>query len=202
MLVVHRNDPLSPSNDLIVVPRSVLGGLFTELHIKLNHPPIHGLQLVMKRHFYALDITKSIERVCETCHTCTSKKRFTESLVNQSSDEPPEGIGMSFADDVLKCEKQVILVLRETVTSFTSACIINNEKHGTLRDALAFLSVELHPLDGPPALIRVDPDPGFVALNNNETLKQLGICIHIGHVKNPNNNLLPKRQLVNVKMNY
>ena len=35
MLVVRRNDPLVPSTELIIVPRSVLHGLVTALHIKL-----------------------------------------------------------------------------------------------------------------------------------------------------------------------
>ena len=48
LLVVRRNDALSPSTDLIIVPRSVLDGLVTALHIKLDHPSKHQLQLVMK----------------------------------------------------------------------------------------------------------------------------------------------------------
>ena len=38
MLVVRLNDPLVPSAELIIVPRSVLHGLVTALHIKLDHP--------------------------------------------------------------------------------------------------------------------------------------------------------------------
>ena len=62
MLVVRRNDPLAPSTELIIVSRSVLHGLVTALHIEVDHPSRHQLELVMKRHFYALDLTKSIER--------------------------------------------------------------------------------------------------------------------------------------------
>ena len=62
MLVVRRNDPLVPSTELIIVPRSVCHGLVTALHIKLDHPSRHQLELVMKRHFFAMDLTKAIER--------------------------------------------------------------------------------------------------------------------------------------------
>ena len=58
MLVVRRNDPLVPSTELIIIPRSVLDGLITALHIKLDHPSRHQLELVMKCHFYALDLPK------------------------------------------------------------------------------------------------------------------------------------------------
>ena len=44
---------------------------------------------------------------------------------------------------------------------------IDNEKHETLRDALARLVIDLHPLDGPIALVRVDPAPGFTALKDD-----------------------------------
>ena len=53
------------------------------------------------------------------------------------------------------------MLLRKTVTSFTTDCVIDNEKYETLRDALARLCVSLHPLDGSPAEIIVDPAPGF-----------------------------------------
>ena len=81
-------------------------------------------------------------------------KTFPNTLVKQSSENSTETVGLSFAADVLKRSRQSVLLLRETVTSFTTACIIDNEKHETLRDALARLCVGLHPLDGPPAVIK------------------------------------------------
>ena len=88
MLVVRRNDPLVPSTELIIVPRSDLHGLVTALHIKLDHPSRHQLELVMKRHFYALDLTKAIERTYNSCHTCLSLQKFPDSLVKQTSEIP------------------------------------------------------------------------------------------------------------------
>ncbi|MEW8547318.1 MAG: RNase H-like domain-containing protein, partial [Candidatus Thiodiazotropha sp.] len=126
LLVVPRNDPLSPARELIIVPRPMLHGLVTALHLKLDHPSKHQLELVMKRHFYALDITQVITHVTESCHVCSSLQRFPNSLVDQTSDDPPETIGVSFAADVMKQNRQLILVLRETVSSYTTACIIEN----------------------------------------------------------------------------
>ena len=76
MLVVRRNDPLVPSTELIIVRRSVLHGLVTALHIKPGHPSRHQLELVMKRHFYALDLTKAIEHTYNSRHTCLSLQKF------------------------------------------------------------------------------------------------------------------------------
>ena len=70
LLVVPRTDPLTPIPELIVVSRSALDGFITALHVRLDHPTAHQLNLAMKRHFYALDMTKATDRVRDTCHTC------------------------------------------------------------------------------------------------------------------------------------
>ncbi|XP_060603736.1 uncharacterized protein LOC132756634 [Ruditapes philippinarum] len=63
ILVVKHTDPLVSSVDLIVVPRSAIDGLITALHIKLDHPSKNQILQVLKRHFYALDMSQAVERV-------------------------------------------------------------------------------------------------------------------------------------------
>ena len=184
---------------MIVVPRSVLDGLVTALHIKLDHPSKHQLQLVMRRNFFALDMPAAIARVSDTCHTCASLKKLPPQVVQHSTEEPPKVVGVSFAADVLKRCKQTIIVVRETTTSFTATSIIHDEKANTLRDALAKLCSELHPLEGPPAIIRVDPTPGFVALRTDPTLKRLGLSLEIGRVKNTNKNPVAEKAIVELE---
>ena len=186
LLVVPRTDPLFPITELIVVPRSALDGLITALHVRLDHPTTHQLNLAMKRHFYALDMTKAIDRVRDMCHTNTSLRNLPQRLPNQTTNDPPAVVGISFAADVLRRSKQFILVLLETSTSFTSACIIPDEKTATLRDNLSTLFVALHSPDGPPATIRVDPAPGFRALKNDPVLLTLGITLKNGRAKSIN----------------
>ena len=74
-------------------------------------------------------------------------QKFPDSLIKQTSEDPLETIGLSFAADILKRERQYVLILRETVTSYTKASIVHDEKQTTLREALACLATELHPLD-------------------------------------------------------
>ena len=93
--------PLSPITELIVFPRSALDGLITGLHVRLDHPTTHQLNLAMKCHFYALDMTKAIDRVCDTCHTCASLRNLPQPLLNQTTNDPPAVVGISFAADVL-----------------------------------------------------------------------------------------------------
>ena len=198
-MVVPRTDPLSPITELIVVPRSALDGLITALHVRLDHPTAHQLNLAMKRHFYALENTKAIDRVRDTCHTCASLGNLPRPLLNQTTNDLPAVVGISFAVDVLRRSKQFILVLRDTSTSFTSACIIPDEKTTTLHDNLSTLFVALHSPDGPPATIRVDPAHGFRALKNDRALLTLVITLEIGRAKNINKNLVAEKAVAEVE---
>ena len=199
LLVVPRTDPLSPVTELVIVPRSALDGLITALHLKLDHPTKNQLHLAVNRHFYALDMTKAIDRVYETCHTCASLRYLPPPLLHNSTSDPPSVVGVSFAADVIRRSKQNILVLRETSTSFTSASIIPDEKSTTLRDSLSTLFVSLHSPDGPAAIVRVDPAPGFIALQNDPTLRKLGMTLEIGRVKNVNKNPVAKKAVAEVE---
>ena len=92
---------------------------------------------------HALDMPQAIDYVCETCHTCTSLRQLPETLTKHTSENLPDTVGVTFAADVLRRCKQVILVFRETTKSYTSATIIPDEKKGALRDHLARLCVRL-----------------------------------------------------------
>ena len=122
LLVARLTTPLALPTDLIVVPHYVVDGLATALHIKLDHPSKHQLQLVMK---------------------------LPEPLKVQTTEGPPAVVGTSFAADVLKRNKQAILVLRETSTSYTVKSIVPDEKAKSLRETLARLCLDLRPISGP-----------------------------------------------------
>ena len=51
----------------------------------------------------------------------------------------------------------------------------------------------MRPLDGPRAIIRTDPAPGFQALVNDDLLASSRLCIEIGRVKNVNKNPVVER---------
>ena len=193
LLIVKRNELLSPTRECIIVPRQVLDGLVTALHIQLNHPSAHQLKMVICRYFFALDVDKSIEGVTKGCHQCASLLKCPHTIVEQSTTAPPDAVGVSFAADVIKRNRQLILVVRECVTSFTTTTLIEDERHQTLRDALIQLCIELRPLDGPHAVIRTDPAPGFKALASDEVLREHRLSIEIGRVKNKNKNPVAER---------
>ena len=188
LLVVSRAEPLSPAHECIIIPRQVLDGLLSALHLKLNHPTRHQLKTVMSRYFYALELDKAIERVSGACHLCASLQRIPDQIVEQTSLDPPETVGVTLSADIIKRARQLILVLRECVTSYTIASLVTDETHHSLRDALISLCIELRPVGGPPAVIRTDPAPGFVTLQDDSVLRKYNITLEIGRVKNPNKN--------------
>ena len=81
-----------------------------------------------------------------------------------------------------------IFVLRESVSSFTKALTIENERHDCLKNALITLCADSQPLGNNPITVRVDPAPGFTTLVNDPQLKQVGIQLKVGRVKNINTN--------------
>lgn len=188
LIVAKKDVPFCPSRECIVIPRPVIHGLLSALHVKLNHPSRHQLKQVVSRYFYALDLDKALDQCSQSCHLCTSLRKIPSHIIEQSTSEPPAAVGISFAADVIKRNRQLILVVRETTSSFTTSCIIEDERRDTLRAALLRLSLESCPLSGPYAVIRVDPAPGFASLVNDDELRRHRISIEIGRTKNTNKN--------------
>ena len=187
LLVVRRDDPFTPARECIVVPRQVVPGLLCALHLKFEHPSQHQLKQLFSRYFVALDLDAHLTSLYKNCHACTALKRLPPPLV-ESSTSPPSAVGVSYAADVMHHLRQLILVVRETVTSFTLTCLINDERAVTLEAALLSLCVSLRAVDGPPVTVRVDPAPGFVALSSSEALKKAGVTLEVGRPHNPNKN--------------
>ena len=90
-------------------------------------------------------------------------------------------------------------MLRDDVTSYTSACVISNEKRETLREALLRLAREMHPLDSPPAVIRVDPAPGFISLRDDEIPRKFRIVLENGRVENKNKNPVAEKAIAELE---
>lgn len=144
--------------------------------------------MVVKRYLFALDLDKAVSRVSEGCHSCAAIRNSPTARIDQSTLPPPEAIGQSFAADVMKRSRQLIFVLRETMTSYTCSLFLENERHQTVRDAIIKLCLEMRLMDGPPAVIRTDPAPGLKALLNDPLLKKHRVTIVLGQPKNPNKN--------------
>ena len=178
----------------------VLDDLLTALHVQLSHPTSHQLRLVTQRYLLALDMDKAAERVATSCHHCASLHVVPTTMVQQSTNPPPTTVGVSFAGDVIRRVQQLILVLRECVTSYTASTLLPNERHDTLRDALISLCIEMQPLDGPLAVVRREPAPCFLALDNDSVLHDHRTALEIGRIKNHNKNPVAEKAVQELEL--
>ena len=177
LLVVRDVKVFQQQCERIIVPRKFVHGLFTAVHLRFGHPTANQLKQIVKRYFYAINLDSAVEEVADACDVCNSLKFVPSGLCDQSTSDPPSAVGTSFAFDVLKRERQLVAVLRETVTSFTATRFVPSESHNDQREALIVLSAELK---GFSSEMRVNPAPGLACLRNDQVLKDQGIVLNVG----------------------
>lgn len=195
LLIVNHTEPLQGVRERIVIPKQLLSGLLTALHIKLEHPSQHQLKKITKRYFYGLSMDDEITNVSQACHLCQSLRKVDHVIDPQSTESLPDGIGMVFAADVVRRFQQNILVVRECITSFTAAAIISDERSDSLREGLLNLCVGLRSCGDKTSVIRVDSAPGFIGLRQDQVMARQGIHLDVGEPKNINKNPVAEKAI-------
>ena len=109
-------------------------------------------------------------------------------LHEQSTSVPTKCPCAVFAADAMCREKQKILVLCDTFSSFTVSSIIADEQHQTMFSVLISSASLLRPDPQTKIIIIVDNAPGFFALRNDFVLEQSLIELDFGRVHNKNKN--------------
>ena len=109
----------------------------------------------------------------------------------QDSTQIPQGMTSHFAADVIELASQKILVLRENLSSFVRARLIQDQKAITLQDALLSMLIDIIPESG--TSIRVDSAPAFQTLSSrcnekDSILKKFNIVLELGRTLNKNKN--------------
>ena len=186
VLIVKSIVPFAPSRNLTVIPRHILPGLLTALHLRFQHPTSFQLQKVFHRHFYALDADKAIKSVTNNCAHCASLAQLPLEITSSSTSVPAPRPGISFACDVLCRSRQKLFVIRDTFSSFTAVRIIPDEQSSSLRSAIIETTADLLTPAG--ATLRVDGGTGFQSLVHDVTLTGLGLLLEVGRLKNKNKN--------------
>jgi hypothetical protein len=93
LLIVKLEQPFHPVRERIVVPRLILHGLLTAIHLRFSHPSMHQMKHLVTRYFFALDLDKAIQSVVTNCHHCSSLKMVPFFLRPQSTSTPPTIVG-------------------------------------------------------------------------------------------------------------
>lgn len=195
LLVVKLVQPFQPIRDRIVVPTSLLHGLLTAIHIRFNHPSKYQMKQLTTKYFYALSMDNAIETVVGNCHHCSSLVKIPTYMSSQSTSPPENTIASRYAADVMRRARQMILVVRETVSSYTLTLFIESEKQQDLREGMLQLLLGICPMNEEVVTVRVDPAPGFQALRADPQLRQHNIVLDIGNAKNTNKNPIAERAI-------
>ena len=188
LLVVVRSEPFLPRRELIVVPQQVILGFLTSLHLRLNHPTEHQLNLVFQRSFFALKTLHFVKLVLQNCCLCQSLKVIPKELHVQSSVDIPTTPCRSYAADIVRRYRQKIFVLRDTFSSYVLAELISSEDAPVLREILCKSVSFLRPSPQTMVIVRTDNASGFIALKNDHTLNSLNIDLDLGRRHNKNKN--------------
>ena len=193
LLVVSQTVPFLPTRELIVVPQHVLPGILTSLHLHFNHPSTSQLQKIFHRAFFALNADTAISSVFSSCTHCQSLLTLPKELHLQSTSAPVAFPSIDFACDIMRRNKQYVFVLRDTFSSFTSAMLLLNEDHISLRKALLLTVSAQRASPQTPVVVRVDNAPGFQSLRHDTLLQKHHISLDFGRVKNVNCNPIAEK---------
>ena len=189
-LVVRQIEPFLPQTERIVVPQTVIYGILTALHILTSHPSASQLMKVFNRYFFALKLEPAVSQVTKSCHQCSSLRDIPKALQKETSDPAPEYITQRGATDVIKRYGQLILVLRESVSSYTQTLLIPRETSQDIAEGLIMLTNLIRPSDLTQMVIRADPHTSHRSLfnNNDSILAKHNIQLEIGREHNVNHN--------------
>ena len=186
LLVVKKDPAFSPNLRLIVIPKHLLHGFLTALHLRLSHPSKSQLKSVFGRYFYAYRSDQAITHVSESCDQCASLATVPNELPEFSTTPPPQHPGTLFSCDVMRRSKQYIFVARDSFSSFTAAALICGEDKSSLRDAIIETTSGMR--SGRSITIRSDNASSFQSLVDDSALLKAGIRVELGRLKNPNKN--------------
>ena len=175
-LVVNRkSNPFHSTFETIAIPQNLLCGLINTFYIKLNHPSKTQFKRVWHRYFFALDADKLIDECTQFSHSCNSFKQIPNKLFKQSTSKIPRILGVKFFADILRKAGQSILVVKEVLSSFTTAAIVKNQKAETLKESLITLTNILR--ISTPVCERADEAPAFQSLSKCPVLNALDIIV-------------------------
>ena len=183
-LIVKKSAAFVQSN-LIVVPHGIANGLISALHLQFGHPTHYQLNQVFDRYFYAIGSASTIKDMTDNCDMCNSLKKIPNELREQNSSPSSTAPGQQFSADIIRRCKQKIFTTRDVFSSFTTAALVQDETASSLRSALLSTTSLLRQSE---CSVRVDGATGFVALKDDILLKEQGIALDYGRVKNPNKN--------------
>ena len=169
------------------IPYTMFPGLVHTLHIRLGHPSKTQLSQLVQRYFYSPGHQRIINEVTDSCFQCCSMKPLPGVLIKDTTTRV-ETCGTNFSADVMERSGQKVLLVRESLTSFTWARLVEDQRADTLETCL--LSMILPFISDAGATVRTDGATAFqsLAARADSDLKRHNIVIEVGRLHNENKN--------------
>ena len=174
----------------IVVPTNLYPGLVHSIHLKTMHSSKLQLQRLMSRYFYSVGHQRVISEVVDNCHTCLSLKELPKELFPETTGQI-QGFGSHFACDIMVRNSQKILWIREKLTQFTGAKILEQDTGDETLKAIVMLIADMVPEYG--SVVRTDNASTFQKINSSvdkgdSWLNKFNIKLELGETFNQNHN--------------
>ena len=190
LITVTQTQQSGGQSQAIVVPQTLFPGLAHAIHLKTMHASTSQLQKLMSRYFYSVGSQRMISEDIDNCHTCLSLKQLPKELFPETTGDII-GFGSHFACDVMVRNTQKILLIREKLTQFTRAQILQNETAENILSAIVVMIADMIPEYG--TVIRTDNAPQFQKLSSlssdpDSWLHKFNIRIDLGETFNHNKN--------------
>ena len=192
LVVKLKTDNFGNTAEVIVVPKIIMKGLLTALHVKFDHPHPSKPELkkICDRYWFSVDLDTMINSVWLSCHKCQSLAPVPKEIFQQSTVKSGK-LGSMWSADVIRGHQQFIFIAREKLSSFTVTKLIPNESSQTLREAIITCTVELIPEEG--LLLQVDNCPALVSIQNDAELARFKIKIDVARKKNKDSNPIAEK---------
>ena len=172
-----------------MVPEESVGAIVSVFHHQFGCLPQTTLATLLKRHFFAFDLETATAKYVQSCTLCAAKRDKKNLPPPMSSVQAPAHFGEQFATDIISREKQKILVLRETATSYTAAKFVKNEQAKTLESGLRQLFAQFRPPNqARPTICRIDNASAFKSLAGKISLADIGVELDLANPNNKNSN--------------
>ena len=185
LLVKEEKIPYETSTTMrVVIPQAFLEPMLIQLHHDQNCPAPSQLRKLFERYFFAFQPKDVFSTVTSYCRKCQARKLLPKEIKHFNSVTDPKRPGTVFVSDIMRRAKQCILVTRDAFSDFVSTKIVESESKSDLKEGLIFTTNNTR--SNSEIIIRTDNAPGFLALANDEDLRDLKISIQTSDSKNKN----------------
>jgi hypothetical protein len=173
------------------VPTPLIPVLLWHIHNQDNHPTKAQLKAKFDRMFYGIMVQQHIDNLYQDCYHCKATAVLPTPKSAHTSCTEVQHPGNYFHADIIRRDKQKILIIRDNFSSLLSGMLVPTEQAADLKTAFITLTSTMRLLTH--ITIRTDTATGFQAPAHDKDMQQQGIQIHLGDVINKNSNAVADR---------